>query len=68
MGTYTLGNGRGFGDIEVVNTSLTPDAVHVADVRSNGQLAILDPVKQWLPPFRATFTVSTWHCLYPYDL
>ena len=58
MGTYTIGNGQGFGPIEVVNTSLTSDAVHVADERSNDQLDVLDPVKQWLPPFRATFTVS----------
>jgi len=58
MGTYTLGNGQGFGPIEVVNTTLTPDAVDVANKRSNDQLDILDPVKQWIPPFRATFTVS----------
>ena len=58
MGTYTIGNGQGFGPIEVVNTTLTPDAVDVADMRSNDQLGILDPVKQWIPPFRATFTVS----------
>ena len=58
MGTYTLSNGQGFGHIEVVNTTLTPDAVEVADKRSNDQLDILDPVKQWIPPFRATFTVS----------
>lgn len=58
MGTYTLGNGQGFGPIEVVNTTLAPDAVDVADKRSNDQLGVLDPVKQWIPPFRATFTVS----------
>lgn len=60
LGTYTLGNGQGFGPIEVVNTSLTPDAVDVADKRSNDQLGILDSVKQWIPPFRATFTVRTY--------
>jgi len=59
MGTYTLGNGQGFGPIEVVNTSLTPDAVPVSNERSNDQLGILDSVKQWIPPFRATFTVRT---------
>lgn len=59
-GTYTLGNGQGFGPIGVVNSSLTPDAVDVADVRSNDQLSILDSVKQWIPPFRATFTVRNY--------
>jgi hypothetical protein len=58
LGTYTIGNGEGFGPIEVVNTSLTPDGNNVAEQRSNDQLAILGPVKQWIPPFRATFTVS----------
>jgi hypothetical protein len=67
MGTYTLGNGWGFGPIKVVNTSLTPDAVGVADQRSDDQLDILEPVKQWIPPFRATFTVSTPKSLYPYE-
>jgi len=65
MGTYTIGNGQGFGPIEVVNMSLTPDAVRVADKRSNDQLSILDPVKQWIPPFRATFTVSIPRLLIP---
>lgn len=67
-GTYTLGNGQGFGPIEVVNTSLTPDEARIAETRSNDQLGIIDPVKQWIPPFRATFTVSIPKCLYPYEL
>lgn len=57
-GTYTLGNHEGYGEIFVVNSSGVNRDSNAAKERSDDQIWILDKVKQFLPPFRATFTVS----------
>jgi hypothetical protein len=58
-GTYTLSNGNhGFEEIRVgVSVLSSPQDVTALEKRSSLQIDVLQPISQWLPPFRATFTV-----------
>ncbi|PVF92131.1 hypothetical protein CPB86DRAFT_718049 [Serendipita vermifera] len=56
--TYTISNGKsGFKQIRMESFALgSDDETDVLEGRFIQQLEMLEPVAQWLPPFRATFT------------
>lgn len=57
-GTYTLSNGnKGFERIQLAG-SVSSSEEKILEERSQQQLDVLQPISQWLPPFRATFTVG----------
>jgi hypothetical protein len=66
--TYTISNGQnGFKKIRMDNFALGAQGeTEVLEDRFMQQLEMLQPVAQWLPPFRATFTVSITPSLPPH--
>lgn len=57
--TYTIANGvNGYGPLMVVKGLDTITHTELFEKRATLTVMMLSPIRQWLPPFRATFWVK----------